>query len=52
MRGNGIRLDRWDEPVGDHFTCRYEAYLTDPRSERMKGGWRVELDILLADDSA
>ncbi|MEU4805063.1 GyrI-like domain-containing protein [Actinosynnema sp. NPDC023587] len=52
VRDNNIRLDRWDEPAGDHFACRYEAYLTDPRSERMKTKWRVELNILLAEESA
>jgi effector-binding domain-containing protein len=52
VRDNGITLDRWDEPAGDHFACRYEAYLTDPRSERMKTKWRVELNVLVADDTA
>ncbi|WP_083751572.1 GyrI-like domain-containing protein [Saccharothrix sp. ALI-22-I] len=52
VRDNGITFDRWDGAAGDHFACRYEAYLTDPRSERMKTKWRVELNILLADDSA
>jgi effector-binding domain-containing protein len=52
LRDNGIRPDGWMEPAGDHFACRYEAYLTDPRSERMRTRWRVELGILLADDSA
>jgi effector-binding domain-containing protein len=47
VRDNDIRLDGWMEPAGDHFTCRYEAYLTDPRSERMKTKWRVELAILI-----
>ena len=49
-RDNGIAFDRWDEPAGDHFACRYEAYLTDPRSERMKTRWRVELSILTAEN--
>jgi effector-binding domain-containing protein len=52
VRDNDIRPDGWMEPAGDHFACRYEAYLTDPRSERMRTKWRVELGILLADDSA
>ena len=52
LRDNGIRPDGWLEPAGDHFACRYEAYLTDPRSERMKTRWRVELGILIVDDSA
>ncbi|CCH32565.1 hypothetical protein BN6_53010 [Saccharothrix espanaensis DSM 44229] len=29
-------VDRWDEPAGDRFACRYEAYLTNPRSQRRK----------------
>ena len=51
VRDNGIRPDGWMEPAGDHFVCRYEAYLTDPRFERMKTRWRVELGILLADQT-
>jgi effector-binding domain-containing protein len=40
----GLRLDR----DGDVFGCRYEAYLTDPRTERMKTRWQTELAIRLA----
>ncbi|GAA4606031.1 effector-binding domain-containing protein [Actinoplanes octamycinicus] len=46
----GLALDRADTPEGEWFGCRYEAYLTDPRSERMKTRWRTELAIRLADD--
>ncbi|MEV6852054.1 GyrI-like domain-containing protein [Actinoplanes sp. NPDC051411] len=46
---SGLRLDRSDDPAGDRFGCRYEAYLTDPRSERMKTKWQTELAIRLAD---
>jgi effector-binding domain-containing protein len=59
MRGNkalltwakehGIRWDRWDDPAGDAFRCRYEAYLTDYRIEPRKSAWQVELAIKLAD---
>ncbi|WP_238431961.1 GyrI-like domain-containing protein [Streptomyces cavernae] len=52
IRDNGMTADRWDEPTGDHFACRYEAYLTDPRSERMKTKWQVELNIRVADGDA
>jgi effector-binding domain-containing protein len=52
IRDNGHTADRWDEPAGDHFACRYEAYLTDPRTERMKTRWRIELNIRLAGESA
>jgi hypothetical protein len=45
VRANGLAFDSWDEPAGEHFGCRYEAYLTDPRSERMKSRWQVELSI-------
>ena len=48
-RDNGHALDRWDTAAGDQFACRYEAFLTDPRTERMKTKWRVELNIRLAD---
>jgi effector-binding domain-containing protein len=48
---SGVRLDRWDGPTGDHFACRYEAYLTDPRSEPRKTKWHVQLNIRVADDS-
>ncbi|MDR6593682.1 hypothetical protein ACFFSW_07350 [Saccharothrix longispora] len=42
LRDSGITPDRWDEPAGDHFACRYEAHLTDPRSEPRKTTWRVQ----------
>ena len=48
-RENGIRWDRWDDPAGDAFRCRYEAYLTDYRLEPRKSAWMVELAIKLAD---
>jgi effector-binding domain-containing protein len=46
---NGIRWDRWDDPAGDAFGCRYEAYLTDYRIEPRKSEWQVELAIKIAD---
>jgi hypothetical protein len=45
----GLPLDRTVSPEGERFGCRYEAYLTDPRSERMKTRWHTELAIRLAD---
>lgn len=51
-RDTGVRLDRWDEPAGDRFACRYEEYLTDPRTERMKTRWEVGLNIRVVDGSA
>jgi effector-binding domain-containing protein len=46
---NSIRWDRWDDPAGDAFGCRYEAYLTDYRIEPRKSEWQVELAIKIAD---
>jgi len=46
---NGIHWDRWDDPAGDAFRCRYEAYLTDYRVEPRKSKWKVELAIKVAD---
>ena len=45
----GLTLDCTPSPEGERFGCRYEAYLTDPRTERMKTRWRTELAIRLAD---
>lgn len=45
---NGVAFDRWDEPSGDAFACRYEAYITDPRREPRKTKWEVELNIKVA----
>ena len=48
-RDQGVTWDRWDDPAGDAFRCRYEAYLTDPRGEPRRSAWRVELAIRVAD---
>ncbi len=45
----GIAWDRWDDPAGDAFGCRYEAYLTDYRLEPRKSVWEIELAIKIAD---
>jgi hypothetical protein len=45
---NGLVLDRRTVPEGDEFTCRYEAFWTDPAVEPRKTRWTVELAILLA----
>lgn len=47
-RDNGVAFDRWDDPSGDAFACRYEAYLTDPRTEPRKTKWQVELNMRVA----
>lgn len=48
-RDHDVAWDRWDDPAGDAFRCRYEAYLTDPRLEPRRSAWRVELAIKVAD---
>ena len=47
-RDNGVAVDCWDEPSGDAFACRYEAYITDPRTEPRKTKWEVELNMRVA----
>jgi hypothetical protein len=46
VRDGGVALDRRSEADGDHFGCRTETYLTDPRTERRKTAWAVELALL------
>lgn len=63
-RGNGLRgnqaLMKWAKEHGipfdplvadevESYTCRYEAYLTDYRTESRKLLWDVELSIKIAD---
>ncbi len=45
-RARGVELDRRDVPAGDRFACRYESYVTDPRTEPRKKSRVVELNIL------
>jgi effector-binding domain-containing protein len=45
----GLVPDKSAVPDGDHFGCRYEAYLTDPRHQPRKTLWDVELAIRLQD---
>ncbi|WP_212998719.1 hypothetical protein [Winogradskya consettensis] len=47
----GLTLDRTVSPAGERFACRYEAYLTDPRTEPRKTRWHTELAIRLTDES-
>ncbi len=49
-RTNNLRLDKWADPKGDAFGCRYEAYLTDPKLEPRKKQWEIELAMKLADE--
>lgn len=48
-RDNGLVLDRQTVPEGDAFSCRYEAFWTDPTVEPRKTKWTVELAMLLAE---
>jgi len=50
IKANHIQVDRWNNPEGDAFACRYEAYLTDYRIEPQKKAWEIELAIKLADN--
>lgn len=45
-RENAVGLAVRTEPDGDHFDCRTEAYLTDPRTNPRKTRWSVQLSIL------
>jgi effector-binding domain-containing protein len=47
---NGIRFDPLVAGEAESYTCRYEAYLTDYRTEPRKLLWDVELSIKIADD--
>jgi len=49
VRANGVALDRRETAEGDAFGCRYEAYLTDPRTEPRKTRWETELSMRVAD---
>jgi effector-binding domain-containing protein len=42
---HGVEFDRSDDAAGDRFACRYESYVTDPRTEPRKTKWKVELNI-------
>jgi effector-binding domain-containing protein len=48
-RANHLAWDRWEDPKGDAFRARYEAYLTDPKLEPRKTKWDVEVAIKLKD---
>ncbi len=49
IRANKLQLDKWTDPKGDAFGCRYEAYLTDPKVEPRKKQWEIKLVMKLAD---
>ena len=43
----GREYDHQSDPAGDRFASRYELNLTDPRSERRKTQWIVQLNFLV-----
>lgn len=43
---NHVALDRETVAAGDRFACRYELFVTDPRTEPRKKRWLVQLNIL------
>ncbi|MBU2665198.1 GyrI-like domain-containing protein [Actinoplanes bogorensis] len=47
IRAGDRRMDVDENPAGDRFGARYEMYLTDPRTERMKTRWQIEIGIRL-----
>ena len=47
---HGIRFDPLVVGAVESYTCRYEAYLTDYRTEPRKLLWDVELSIKIAND--
>lgn len=44
-----LEVDKEVTVKGDSFACRYEAYLTDYRSEPRKSKWHVDLAFKLRD---
>ena len=49
MKEQQLEADREETSNGDAFGCRYEAYLTDYRTEPRKTKWQVDLAIRLRD---
>ena len=50
IHDNDLPVDRWGDPKGDGFRCRYEMYLTDPKIEPRKTKWDIEVAIKLRDE--
>jgi effector-binding domain-containing protein len=48
IREHGLATDSHDSPNGEAFAARCEIYLTDPRTERKKTRWVVQLAFLLS----
>lgn len=49
VKAQQLDADRADTAQGEAFGCRYEAYLTDYRTEPRKTKWQVDLAIRLRD---
>jgi hypothetical protein len=49
MKDKQLEADREETSKGDAFGCRYEAYLTDYRTEPRKKEWQIDLAIRLRD---
>ena len=47
---NAVTFDPLVDGAAESYVCRYEAYLTDYRTEPRKLLWDVELSIKIADD--
>jgi effector-binding domain-containing protein len=50
VRDNNVPVDRWDDPRGDVFRCRYEMFLTDTKVEPRKTKWEIEVAFRLQDE--
>lgn len=46
----GLEFDRSREPAGDRFACRYELNLSDPRVDKRRTQWLVQLNFLIRSD--
>ena len=46
VQDEGLMLDSRPDPHGEAFTSRCEFYLTDPRTEKRKTRWVVELAFM------
>jgi DNA gyrase inhibitor GyrI len=49
VKAQQLEADREETSSGEAFGCRYEAYLTDYRTEPRKTKWHVDLAIRLRD---
>ncbi len=45
----GIEWDRWDDPKGDAFRCRYEVFIDGPADDPNPSNWDSEVAIKVTD---